>query len=1257
MKSKKLLPLLLALSAAWCSQIVSAQSVVFDDSDGPFSILAQMVTVLSPNGGENWNGGEAHDITWSLDVSITNVNIDYSIDSGNNWTPVASNIANSGTYAWTVPATPSLNCLVRVSAAGNAGNNDFSDRVFAISSASTETITAPSQPVGPAAGVTGNIYSFSSGGSNSNFGDALQYKFDWGDGTDSGWLAVGTVNAEHAWATVGNYEVKVIARCATHTGVESPWSETHGIAISKSIQGLLWSTFLGGNVLDTGVGIYSDSSGNLYICGKSESTWGSPINPYGGGESDAFVAKLSADGNLLWNTFLGGSSADNAYSIALDASGNILVAGYSNASWGSPLNSFAGGGADAFVAKLNSNGVYQWHTFLGGNNYDCAWCLTVDDSNNIYVSGRSDSSWGSPLNSFVSKSDAFIAKLNVNGIRIWNTFLGGSESDIVLDISLDDIFNIYVTGTSFSTWGNPINPFYGTSDFGEAFVAKMNNNGLLQWNTFMGGSSHDNGSSITIDSNDNILISGTSRSTWGTPINPFSGGFGYAEAFVAKLNSNGTRMWNTFMGGVGEDYGSAFSLDSAGNIYISGYSTSSWGSPLNLFSGGSSDAFVSKLNSDGSLAWNTFLGGSEGYDFGGGILIDNNGNIVITGYSGSSWGCPILSYAGGAYDAFVAKLSAENISISVITPNGGEIWEAGQSHSINWSTAGGVVSKVNIDYSINGGNSWNSVTSNLSNSGSYSWTVPATPSTNCLVRVSDATDGIPTDSSNAAFTISAAAIYVTVTSPNGGEQWQQGTVHDITWTSAGVDNIKIELMKGTKRNATLSSSYPASGGSFLWLIPSSQTISSDYKIRITSTSNSSLVDSSDASFAIFAPSITVTAPATGATWQRGVTHTITWTWEGIMNASVKILLYKGTKLNSTISTDTPNDGSFDWTIPANQVLATTYKIRIVTLDGLVTADSGTFSITASGGLTLLSPNDGEKLPTNQIFPIRWTVDPSVQEVKLEYSRDNGGSFTLIADNIPNVGYYEWQVPVNFTHNGIIRVSDSYGKNWLNEYGVLETSFKFSSNGLGVTTQPDIVVWYGSSDVNSPGYGFARVSLGRESIQMAEVSQTIEPLNNGWHEVKIRLDLKRDLGALFIDGKPMLENVSLYTSKNRHFEPYLSIRSGGGSATELMLAGLRVQVTLLSADGNETDHFTIMNEDFGNYEDPSNAISNCWQVMGLKLGEPGLVLKTLPGSGRVLRLRNVTDSTLTISKPLSIPDTIPFDISDRSFIIEMRQGED
>jgi hypothetical protein len=131
MKNKRLLPLLLVLSAAWFSQIVSAQTIVFDDSDGPFSILAQMVTVTSPNGGENWNGGETHDITWSLDSSITTVTIDYSLNGSNTGSRWPANMVNSGKIARTAPTlksfgveredrTPDLEPLAGAAAAGAA---------------------------------------------------------------------------------------------------------------------------------------------------------------------------------------------------------------------------------------------------------------------------------------------------------------------------------------------------------------------------------------------------------------------------------------------------------------------------------------------------------------------------------------------------------------------------------------------------------------------------------------------------------------------------------------------------------------------------------------------------------------------------------------------------------------------------------------------------------------------------------------------------------------------------------------------------------------------------------------------------------------------------------------------------------------------------------------------------------------------------------------------------------------------------------
>jgi hypothetical protein len=232
MKRKNLLPLLLAFALVWFNQILTAQMGVLDESDGPFTILASSITVLTPNGGENWNGGTIHNITWSSAGTFANVNIDYSINNGSSWSSVAANTANDGAYAWTVPATISPNCLVRIRDAVDSDPSDSSNRIFSISSAETETVSIPIQPLGSASGFKYTSYSFSTGGSTSNLGHTVQYRFDWGDGTTSNWLAAGTVMASHAWALNGTYNVRAMARCATHTTIESLWSNALSIVIS-----------------------------------------------------------------------------------------------------------------------------------------------------------------------------------------------------------------------------------------------------------------------------------------------------------------------------------------------------------------------------------------------------------------------------------------------------------------------------------------------------------------------------------------------------------------------------------------------------------------------------------------------------------------------------------------------------------------------------------------------------------------------------------------------------------------------------------------------------------------------------------------------------------------------------------------------------------------------------------------------------------------------------------------------------------------
>jgi hypothetical protein len=365
---------------------------------------------------------------------------------------------------------------------------------------------------------------------------------------------------------------------------------------------------------------------------------------------------LVIDPVLSWNTFLGGSSWDNAAGIAVDKSGNIYVVGRSNETWGSPVRPYSDWD-DAFVAKFSGSGTLQWNTFLGGSNSgEYGTSIALDTSGNIYVAGTGYDTWGSPIRPFLGGySDIFVAKLNGSGALKWNTFLGGLGDDFGNAIALDTSGNVYVAGDSYATWGSPVRPFASGHDTPDAFVAKLNGSGALQWNTFLGSWSRDRGNAIAVDTNGNVYVTGESDYTWGSPVHPNAD----YDAFVAKLNGSGVLQWNTFLGGYHSDAGRAITVDKSGNVYMAGESWYTWGSPVRPFAGWC-DAFVAKLNGSGALQWNTFLGSSSasGGDCGYGIAVDKSGNVCVAGASDATWGSPVRPYAGGDSDAFVAKLNA-----------------------------------------------------------------------------------------------------------------------------------------------------------------------------------------------------------------------------------------------------------------------------------------------------------------------------------------------------------------------------------------------------------------------------------------------------------------------------------------------------------------------------------------------------------------------------------------------------------------------
>jgi hypothetical protein len=211
--------------------------------------------------------------------------------------------------------------------------------------------------------------------------------------------------------------------------------------------------------------------------------------------------------------------------------------------------------------------------------------------------------------------------------------------------------------------------------------------------------------------------------------------------------------------------------------------------------------------------------------------------------------------------------------ITITSPNGGEDWLAGSIERITWSNPG--VGNLMIEYSENNGTSWKTITQSTANDGSYDWTVPQSPSKKCLVRISE-TGGNPLDISDAVFSIVLPSP-ITLTSPNGGEKWEAGSSHPITWTSTGkvrIINIEFSTDNGTSWKTIQSSSY--NNGSPNWIVP--DIISDNCLVRISASRNGrGPSDISDAVFSIIPASsqtLTITSYSKEKNLSPGSAHMI-----------------------------------------------------------------------------------------------------------------------------------------------------------------------------------------------------------------------------------------------------------------------------------------------------------------------------------------------------------------------------------------------
>ncbi|OGF47874.1 MAG: hypothetical protein A2536_00270 [Candidatus Firestonebacteria bacterium RIFOXYD2_FULL_39_29] len=720
---------------------------------------------------------------------------------------------------------------------------------------------------------------------------------------------------------------------------------------------IMYSTYLGGTVVDRVNAIALDSSNNVYLVGKTVSTGfpgatGTSYQTNISAGTDAFVTKISSGGVLSWSTYLGGDAIDIANAVAVDNAGIVYIAGSTTSTTFPMKNANIGtyvGSTDTFVTAVSASGAgLVYSTYLGGSGVDIGYGIAVNASTGAaYIVGDTTASaptafvttdnpdgYGSGLLAR-GASDIFVVEYNPAGGLAHACLLGGTTSDIGRAIAIDGTGKIYITGQTTATFTTTAVCFKSSpTGATDAFVAILSADfASLLYGTYIGGNGNEDAFGIALDPSLNVYIAGYTDSTANFPTTGFGNMVGQTikgtgeDAFVFKLNAGSAGIsdgvYATFIGGDGVDRATAIKVDSLGNAYVIGYTFSTaTGFPLNnpILSPdlstrtGSEMAFVTVIDPSPVAAqlpvFCSYLGGSDGATVteGWGIGLDSSNNIYAVGYTTSAL-FPIVSELytyQGSEDGFLTKISAvaaSTVATPVITPAAG-LYTGSVTVTITTST-----SLATIRYTTDG---------SAPNGSSAVYTVPFAQTTTATI-VAFAMKGGMTDSAATAATAFTIQVATPVITPAAG--LYAGSVTVTITTSTSLATIRY----------TTDGSAP-NGSSTVYTVPFVQT------------STATIV-----AFAMKGGMTNSAATAATAFTIEGLIPVIT-PAAGQYTGSVTITMATGTSgatIRYTTDGTAPNGSSTEYTGPFAQT--TTATIVAFTTKGGITS-----SATATSAFTILS---------------------------------------------------------------------------------------------------------------------------------------------------------------------------------------------------------------------------------------------------------------------------------------------------------------
>jgi len=460
-----------------------------------------------------------------------------------------------------------------------------------------------------------------------------------------------------------------------------------------------FSTYLGstglGGIFRTGDlarGVATDTQGNVYVAGSahgSDFPVKGAIQPvFGGGQSspdnlygDAFISKFTASGTLVFSTFYGGSGNDQANAVAVDSSGNIVIAG-ATTSTNLPLaNAFQttnrhsiGPGGSGFVAKIGASGsALLYATYLGGNSFDNPTAIAVDVTGAAYIAGSTLSN-NFPTTAGVlgpaGSGGGFVSKIGASGQLVYSTYVG-DNNDAISGIAVDAVGNAYLAGSIHGSVPALVNPLYRS---GSGFAAELDPGATrFVFSTLLGGTTATTASAVALDAAGNIYVSGfTDGVSFPYTVSLEYPGAGAENAFVIKMAPIGRSVAYATMLGPFPANLNAMCVDSAGAVYLAG--SMRGGLPFLNFktSHGGSDAFVVEVDNEGTNIPMAYPVGGAGDDFAYGLSLDASGAAVIAGQTMSSDFPAVLAFQSslrGSGSAFVTKVQPTRLSIASFSFN------------------------------------------------------------------------------------------------------------------------------------------------------------------------------------------------------------------------------------------------------------------------------------------------------------------------------------------------------------------------------------------------------------------------------------------------------------------------------------------------------------------------------------------------------------------------------------------------------------